>query len=151
MRRTRLLIFFGSWVVIAALAAFVLFALRTVVPAGVSFPAIDAAAVLRHTTVLASDEFEGRAPATRGEERTVAYLVEQFKAMGLEPGASDGTYVQPVPLVGITPGPSAVLTFEKGPVRQSLAFKADFVAWTKRMVETVRLDRSDVVFVGYGV
>ena len=151
MRKTRLLIFFAALVAIAALAAFVLFALKTVGPAGVSFPAIDAAAVLRHTRVLSSDEFEGRAPATRGEERTVAYLIEQFKAMGLKPGASDGTYVQPVPLVGITPDPSAVLTFEKGPARQALAFKTDFVAWTKRMVETVRLDRSDVVFVGYGV
>jgi Zn-dependent M28 family amino/carboxypeptidase len=151
MRTTRLLIFFGSWLVIAALAAFVLFALRMVAPANVPFPAIDAAAVLRHATVLSSDAFEGRAPATRGEERTVAYLVEQFKAMGLKPGASDGTYVQSVPLVGIAPAPSAVLTFERGPARQSLAFKADFVAWTKRMAETVRLDRSDVVFVGYGV
>jgi Zn-dependent M28 family amino/carboxypeptidase len=151
MRRTRLLIFFGSWVVIAALGAFVLFALRTVAPAAMSFPAIDAAAVLRHATVLSSDAFEGRAPATRGEERTVAYLVEQFKVMGLKPGASDGTYVQPVPLVGITPDPSAVLTFERGAARQSLAFKADFVAWTRRMVETVQLERSDMVFVGYGV
>jgi Zn-dependent M28 family amino/carboxypeptidase len=138
-------------VAIAALAAFVLFALRTIAPAGVAFPAIDGAAVLRHATVLSSDEFEGRAPATRGEERTVAYLVEQFKTMGLRPGAPDGTYVQPVPLVGITPDPSAVLRFEKGPTRQSLAFKTDVVAWTKRMLETVRLDRSDVVFVGYGV
>ena len=151
MRTTRLLVFFGALVVIAALAAFVLFAMRTVGPVGVSFPPIDAAAVLRHATALSSDEFEGRAPATRGEERTVAYLVEQFKAMGLRPGALDGTYVQPVPLVGITPEPSAVLTFEKGAARQTLAFKTDFVAWTKRMAETVRLDRSDVVFVGYGV
>jgi len=138
-------------VVIAALAVFVLFALRTVGPAAVSFPAIDAAAVLGHTKVLSSDEFEGRAPATRGEERTVAYLVEQFQKMGLRPGASDGTYIQSVPLVGITPDPSAVLTFEKGAARQSLAFKTDFVAWTKRMVETVRVDRSEMVFVGYGV
>jgi Zn-dependent M28 family amino/carboxypeptidase len=151
MRTTRLLIFFASWVIIAALAAFVLFALRPPRPAAVSFPAIEAAAVLGHTKVLASDAFEGRAPATRGEERTVAYLVEQFEKMGLRPAAPDGTYVQPVPLVGITPDPSAVLTFEKGAAKTSLAFKADFVAWTKRMVETVRLDRSEVVFVGYGV
>jgi Zn-dependent M28 family amino/carboxypeptidase len=151
MRATRLLIFFASLPVIAALAAFVLFALKPSRPAAVSFPPIEAAAVLGHTKVLSSDEFEGRAPATRGEERAVAYLVEQFQKMGLRPAASDGTYIQPVPLVGITPDPSAVLTFEKGAARASLAFKADIVLWTRRMVETVRLDRSDVVFVGYGV
>jgi Zn-dependent M28 family amino/carboxypeptidase len=151
VRTTRLAIFFGSWVVIAALAAIVLVALRPLTRTPAGFPAIDAAAVLRHATVLSSDRFEGRAPATRGEERTVAYLVEQFRAMGLKPAAADGGYIQPVPLVGITPDPSAVLTFERGATKRTLAFKADFVAWTRRVVEAVRLERSDVVFVGYGV
>ena len=74
-------------------------------------PKVDAGAVLAHTKVLASDDYEGRAPGTRGEERTVAYLVEQFKKMGLQPGNTDGTFIQKVPLVGITPDPSTVLTF----------------------------------------
>src|SRR5437660_12400399 len=56
-------------------------------------PKVDAGAVLAHTKVLASDDYEGRAPGTRGEERTVTYLVEQFKKMGLQPGNTDGTYV----------------------------------------------------------
>ena len=47
--------------------------------------------------VLASDDFEGRKPGTRGEEKTVAYLTEQFKKLGLKPGNGQ-TYVQPVPL-----------------------------------------------------
>ena len=51
-------------------------------------------------SVLASDEFEGRAPGSPGEERTVAYLVDQFRRMGLRPGNPYGTYVQDVPLVG---------------------------------------------------
>ncbi|HEV2130606.1 MAG TPA: hypothetical protein VGR27_05865, partial [Longimicrobiaceae bacterium] len=63
---------------------------------------ITAEGILRHTTVLASDEFEGRAPGTRGEELTVNYLTEHFRQMGLQPGNPDGTYVQNVPLVGIT-------------------------------------------------
>jgi len=152
MRLTRLSIFVVSLVVIAALAVFVLYAMRPLgAAAAAGFPAIDAAAVLRHTKVLSSAEFEGRAPGTAGEEKTVAYLAEQFREMGLKPGAADGTYFQQVPLVGITPEPTASLVFQKGATKQVLAFKDDFVAWTKRMVETVSLDKSELVFVGYGV
>ena len=61
---------------------------------------ITAAELLGHIKVLASDEFEGRAPGTAGEERTVAYLIERFRALGLKPGNPDGTYIQDVPLVG---------------------------------------------------
>jgi len=114
-------------------------------------PKIDAAAVLAHTKVLASDDYEGRAPGTRGEERTVAYLVEQFKKMGLPPGNTDGTYIQKVPLVGITPDPSTVLTFKKGGEERRLKFKDDVVAWTKHVDETAAVNDSEVVFVGYGV
>ena len=59
--------------------------------------------LLRHTRVLASDEYEGRAPGTRGEELTVKYLTEQFQKLGLKPGNPDGSYVQKVPLAGFTP------------------------------------------------
>src|ERR671915_520490 len=65
-------------------------------------PNIDQGAIMEHIKVLASDEFEGRAPGTKGEDLTVRYLVEQSKAIGLQPGNPDGTYVQKVPLVGIT-------------------------------------------------
>src|SRR5687768_6159614 len=63
-------------------------------------PSITPAALLAHIRTLSSDEFEGRAPGTPGEERTVNYLVEQFKSMGLQPGNPDGTFIQPVPLAG---------------------------------------------------
>ena len=56
--------------------------------------------ILEHIKVLASDEFEGRGPGTPGEEKTVAYLTDQFQKMGLKPGNPDGTFVQAVPLVG---------------------------------------------------
>jgi Zn-dependent M28 family amino/carboxypeptidase len=116
-----------------------------------AFPAIDAAAVLRHTTVLASDEFEGRAPGTKGEDLTVAYLAEQLRNAGLKPGAPDGTYFQQVPLVGTTPNPDVTLTLRKGRTTRRLAFKDDVVLWTKRIAERVSLDESEMVFVGYGV
>jgi Zn-dependent M28 family amino/carboxypeptidase len=116
-----------------------------------AFPAIDGRAVLEHTKTLASDAFEGRAPGTRGEERTVAYLVEQLKGIGLLPGSPDGTWVQEVPLVGTTVQGSPALTFRRGGVERRLAWRDDYVAWTKRVAERTGLDASDLVFVGYGV
>jgi Zn-dependent M28 family amino/carboxypeptidase len=114
-------------------------------------PTIAANRVLEHIKVLASDEFEGRAPGSKGEELTVSYLTEQFKKIGLTPGNTDGTYVQKVPLVGITPDPHVSLTFKKGGRQRTLKYPDEFVAWTKRVVEQAGLSSSELVFVGYGV
>ena len=116
-----------------------------------AFPAIDGKAVLEHTKVLASDAFEGRAPGTKGEELTVAYLIEQLRKIGLQPGNPDGSWVQTVPLVGASVQGSPSLTFRKGATERRLAWRDDYVAWTKRVAERVSLDASDLVFVGYGV
>ncbi|MBV9926401.1 MAG: M28 family peptidase [Acidobacteria bacterium] len=105
--------------------------------------------ILRHIKVLASDEFEGRAPGSRGEELTVKYLTEQFQKLGLKPGNPDGTYVQSVPLVGQTASPSA--HFMAGGKRIDLKSPDDYVAVTRRVVPEVSVEDSDVVFVGYGV
>jgi Zn-dependent M28 family amino/carboxypeptidase len=113
-------------------------------------PQIDIDAVLAHTKVLSSDAFEGRAPGTKGEELTVNYLVEQFKKMGLKPGNTDGTYIQNVPLVGITAAPTPLI-LKKAATQHTLKWKDDVVAWTKRVADTASLDNSDLVFVGYGV
>jgi len=113
-------------------------------------PDVDVNQVMAHTKVLSSDEFEGRAPGTKGEELTVAYLIDQFKKIGLKPGNSDGTYVQKVPLVGITPTP-APLVFSKGSQQLTLKWKDDVVAWTKHVADMASIDKSDLVFVGYGV
>jgi hypothetical protein len=67
-----------------------------------SISAIDTATINGHIRVLAHDSLLGRAPGSLGEDRTVAYLESQFKAIGLKPGNTDGTYIQKVPLVGIT-------------------------------------------------
>jgi Zn-dependent M28 family amino/carboxypeptidase len=119
------------------------------IPIG-ELPDVDINSVLAHTKTLSADEFEGRLPGTRGEELTVKYLVDQFKAIGLKPGNTDGTYVQKVPLVGITPTP-APMVFKKGARQERLKWKDDFVAFTKRVSPTARLDNSELVFVGYGV
>ncbi len=117
----------------------------------VTAPSIGAAAILNHVKVLASDEYEGRFPGTKGEQLSINYIADQFKKAGLKPGNTDGTYLQKVPVVGITPDPNTALTFAKGAATQTLKFKEDVVAWSKRVQRTVSLDKSDVVFVGYGV
>src|SRR6476661_5604268 len=98
-------------------------------PTLAQLPDIDANQVLADTKVLSSDEYEGRAPGTKGEELTVAYLIDQFKKMGLKPGNTDGTYVQNVPLVGITPTP-APLTLKHGNDTRQMKWRDDVVAWT---------------------
>jgi Zn-dependent M28 family amino/carboxypeptidase len=112
-------------------------------------PAISAASILARTRILASDEFEGRAPGSPGEEKTVAYLVSEFKRLGLEPGNPDGTYVQNVPLVGITSNPS--LTFTHDGRTYTMENVKEFVGPSSRLVPHVEAKNSDVVFVGYGV
>ncbi len=107
-------------------------------------------AVLQHTRVLSSDEYEGRAPGTRGEDLTVRYLEDQFRRAGLKPGNTDGTFVQKVPLVGITPTP-APLVLTKDGHETSLAWKDDVVAWTKHVAPGAEIKDSELVFVGYGV
>ena len=113
-------------------------------------PPVNPQAILAHTRVLSSDEYEGRGPGTKGEELTVGYLVDQFKKLGLKPGNTDGTYVQKVPLVGITPTPTS-LVFEKGGRRQTLKWKDDVVAWTKHVAKSASMSKSELVFVGYGI
>lgn len=113
-------------------------------------PDIETNAVMAHTKVLSSDEYEGRAPGTKGEERTVAYLVDQFKTIGLKPGNTDGTFIQRVPLVGITPVPAS-MTVMKGTQQLILKWKDDVVAWTKHVADAASIEKSELVFVGYGV
>ena len=112
-------------------------------------PAISAANILAHTKVLASDEFEGRAPGTPGEEKTVAYLVEQFKKLGLQPGNPDGTYIQNVPLVGISSTPQLTITTDGGTML--LENINDYIGPSSRAVPHVEGKETDLVFVGYGV
>src|SRR5580700_5505898 len=66
--------------------------------------AMTPAGLLKHIRVLASDEFEGRAPAAAGEQKTVDYLVRECRAMNLAPGNPDGTFIQKVASWGITGG-----------------------------------------------
>ena len=106
--------------------------------------------MLEHIRKLSSDEFEGRGPGSKGEQITIQYLQDQFRSLGLEPGNPDGTYLQNVPLVGITADPQMKLTLAGHGQSQTPKFQSDFVGWTKRVVDTSAVD-ADMIFVGYGV
>jgi len=90
-----------------------------VLPVKAALDSIDAADLLKHTEVLASDEFEGRAPGSKGEELTVKYITEQFKAVGLKGGNPNGSYTQEVPLASITTTPTAVFNIGEKTVMDS--------------------------------
>ncbi len=115
-----------------------------------SVAAIDTATLMQHIRVLANDSLMGRQPGSVGEDKTVAYIESQFKAIGLKPGNTDGTYIQNVPFVGITVKGTPTLTFAKGGAKKALKWRDDYVAWTKHVAPTASLDKSELVFVGYG-
>ena len=112
-------------------------------------PPISAASLLTRTKILSSDEFEGRAPGSAGEEKTVNYLVAEFKKLGLEPGNPNGTYIQHAALVGITSKPT--LSFQIGGKAMPMEHVNDYVGYSSRVTPRVEVNDSEVVFVGYGV
>ncbi len=114
-----------------------------------SLRAINGRNLLKHIKVLASDEFEGRSPGTNGETLTVAYIKQQFTRLGLASGNPDGTYVQQVPMSGVTSTPK--LAFNVGGKATPLNFPGDFVAFSPGAERDIRIHESEVVFVGYGV
>jgi Zn-dependent M28 family amino/carboxypeptidase len=102
------------------------------------------------TRTLSDDSFEGRAPATPAEDKTVAYISNRFAKAGLKPGGTDNTWFQQVPLVELTASPSA-LRFTGGKAKLDFAYRTDMVIGTYQVRPRVELKNSDVVFVGYGI
>ncbi|MGS2720324.1 M28 family metallopeptidase [Paraglaciecola aestuariivivens] len=99
-----------------------------------------------HIKTLASDEFEGRAPATLGEKKTLDYLVTEFKQLGFQPGNGD-SYLQQVDLIEMTADPDMSLSIGDN----QFIYKTDMIASTSREQAVAELKDSELVFVGYGV
>lgn len=112
-------------------------------------PAPSPERIKNHITMLASDEFEGRAPGTTGEEKTVAYLEKQFRTMGLQPGNPDGTYLQNTPLVGITS--KATAAFAVGGEKVEFTPVTEYTVASRHLTPQIDAKDTDVVFVGYGI
>lgn len=99
---------------------------------------------------LSSDAYEGRAPTTAAEDKTVAYMIDRFKAAGLKPGNHD-EWTQTVPMVELTATNFSPITFAGGKLPVSLKQGPDIVMRTFRVTPSVAIKDSPVVFVGYGI
>lgn len=105
----------------------------------------------RHVRVLASDAFEGRAPATPGEEKTIAYVVDELKKAGVRPGGERGTWTQDVPLVRAQVEGAVTASLRIGGETQALTNGDDVVLQSLSPVDRVALVDAPLVFVGYGI
>ncbi len=103
-----------------------------------------------HIRFLADDLLEGRGPGTRGGELAAKYIASQLEASGLKGAAADGSFFQPVSLVGVKADPNTKLTISGRGNSETLKFADDFVAFTGAQTEEVDVD-ADLVFVGYGI
>ena len=111
--------------------------------------AISSERLLQHIRVLSSDTFEGRLPATHGEELTVAYLVHEFRRLGLEPADKAGNYLQAVPMTAYKSQLS--LRYTAHGTSTTLKSPEDYVGWSGERRRHFQIKDSPLVFVGYGV
>ncbi len=103
------------------------------------------------TKELSLDSYEGRSPGSPGEEKTVTFLIDQFKKAGLEPG-NKGEWTQDVPLVEITAkNVSALSIANKGGKAISFAYGSEYVIGSYRETPKTKIDQSEMVFVGHGI
>ncbi len=104
-----------------------------------------------HVKVLGAADFAGRAPGGPGEQKTIDYLVGQFKALGLQPAGDHGSWTQEVPLYRFIVPAEAGFTLTAGGVSRPLVQRTDIMAASQRPVDRVTIANAPLVFVGYGV
>jgi len=112
---------------------------------------IDAAGLREVVAEIASDRYAGRAPGTRGDEMTQAYLAAELERLGFEPASPDGTWLQPFDLVGITAELPASWTFSADGGALELMRLDDFIAASGVQSERASIEDAEIVFVGYGI
>ncbi len=113
----------------------------------VPLAALDGGNFRAHLERIAADEFQGRQPASSAEQRTITYLAAAFENAGLSP-ANGTAWFQPVPLVAVTATRVSPVTV---PGAGSFEQREQTVVWTKRLVDRISLEDSELVFVGYGI
>ncbi len=112
--------------------------------------AITVASLENHLKILASDAFMGRMPFTEGEQKTIAYLQEQFKNLGLESG-NGSSFLQEVPMVEITTTAAPVMEVKSAKKKFTLEGLKDYVIWTQRTDPTTEVKDTELVFAGFGI
>ena len=141
---------------LASTALVVPIAQSAVAQAPASTSAFDPARIDAHIKTLSSDEFEGRGPATAGEQKTVAYLVQQLQAAGVEPAGEvvngQRQWTQRVPLLKSDIVGDPIITVHRGNQGTRLAQGPEIAIRSPLNGQTqVRLEKAPMVFVGYGV
>jgi len=112
---------------------------------------VDTESYREHVRVLASNEFEGRAPGTRGERLTLDYLVGEFSELGLKPGNGD-SYLQSVPMVELTNAERSGLQVSFAEEDLMLSYPEQMIIGSNRLgTDPHSIEDSELVFVGYGV
>lgn len=114
-------------------------------------PQVDMQRMSQITHVLASDEFQGRAPGTPGEAKTIPYLIRQFAAAGLEPAGDKGGWTQEVPMIRTQLQSPVEVSVTQSGQAFPLRFPDDIYLGTQQAVDRVAIANAPMVFVGYGV
>jgi Zn-dependent M28 family amino/carboxypeptidase len=107
-------------------------------------------AMRAHIKFLSSDLLEGRGTGARGGELAANYIAAQMEALGLKGAGANGSFFQPVSLVGVKADPNTKLVISGRSGKESFKFADDYVAFTGAQTDEVDLD-ADLVFVGYGI
>ena len=128
-----------------------LLALMTTAAAAQSPTAISPARMTAIVKEITTSPYQGRAPGTPGETRTTDYLSREFRALGLEPTAANGTYLQPVPLVRTKLGPATQVTIDTPGGAMALTEGQGIYVSTVRDAPRLAIAKAPLVFVGYGV
>lgn len=123
------------------------FALAAELPGG----GIQADHLAGHIRVLASDEFEGRAPATPSEDKTIAYLAAEFEKAGLQPGGENGGWTQQVTLVRSEIDGAVRAQVSVGETSRTLVDSEDIAVESLHPDARVELADVPMIFAGYGV
>jgi len=101
--------------------------------------------------ILASDEFEGRGPATRGDALARLYLSTELETLGLKPGGEKGGWEQPFDIVGVKAKLPATWDFTGNGGSTSLKLGDEYIAGSGVQTPTASIDNAPLVFVGYGI
>ena len=104
----------------------------------------------KHIATLSSDQLAGRMPTTAAEQPTVDYIAGQMKEIGLEP-AANGSYFQEVPILAVSSTISPTLDIQTPKGALQLKKLTEYVSFSRKMEATLSLDRSELVFAGFGI
>jgi len=100
---------------------------------------------------ISDDRYEGRGPGSHGDELARRYLAEQMAALGLQPGADDGSWEQLFDLIGVNAAQPDSWTFEGDDTSMTLKQWDQFIVGSGVQQEMVKVNDAELVFVGYGI